>query len=328
MIMQRLALIYALAIAAIAAATMPSPSRAQDYPNKPIRLIVATAAGGLMDVVARVLAEGLDKSLGQRLVIENRSGSGGNIGGEAVAKSDPDGYTLGLVQLGNVAINPHVYTDMTFDPLVDLVPVAPITSSAILVVANAKIPASNLTELIALAKKEPGKLSYGSSGNGTAPHLAGEMFKAAAGVNILHVPYRGAGPAVNDTVGGHVQLTFVGLGAVRSGVEAGMLKILAVAQSQRLKSVPQFPTSAEAGLPGYEFVTWFGVVAPKGTPSSVIATLVKHIHAMQDDPVVQQRLAAGGLEPLKETPEQFGARMRHDQDRFRDIVKAAKLKPE
>jgi tripartite-type tricarboxylate transporter receptor subunit TctC len=261
-------------------------------------------------------------------VIENRSGSGGNIGAEAVAKSDPDGYTLGLVQIGNVAINPHVYTDMTFDPLVDLVPVAPVTSSAILVVANAKVPASNLTELIALAKKEPGKLSYGSGGNGTAPHLAGEMFKAAAGVNILHVPYRGVGPAVNDTIGGHVQLTFAGLGAVRSGVDADVLKILAVAQSQRLKSAPQFPTSAEAGLPGYEFVTWFGVVAPKGTPSTVIATLVNHIHAMQDDPLVQQRLASGGLEPLKETPEQFGARMRRDQDRFRDIVKAARLKPE
>ncbi len=180
---------------------------------------------------------------------------------------------------------------MTFDPFTDLVPVAPITSSAILVVANAKVPANDLRELIALAKREPGKLSYGSSGNGTAPHLAGEMFKAAAGVDILHVPYRGAGPAVNDTVGGHVQLTFVGLGAVRSAVDAGHLKILAVAQSQRLKSAPQYPTSAEAGLPGYEFVTWFGIVAPKGTPAPVIAKLVQHIHAMQDDPEVQKRLA-------------------------------------
>jgi tripartite-type tricarboxylate transporter receptor subunit TctC len=326
--MKWLAPLCVVAVALIAAVNASNPTRAEDYPSKPVRLIVATAAGGLMDVAARVLADSLDKSLGQRLVIENRSGSGGNIGAEAVVKSDPDGYTLGLVQIGNVAINPHVYTDMTFDPLVDLIPVAPVTSSAILVVANAKVPANNLTELIALAKKEPGKLSYGSSGNGTAPHLAGEMFKAAAGVDILHVPYRGAGPAVNDTVGGHVQLTFVGLGAVRSAVDAGMLKILAVAQSQRLRSAPQYPTSAEAGLPGYEFVTWFGVVAPKGTPAPVIANLVKHIHAMQDDPAVQRRLATGGLEALKETPEQFGARMRHDQNRFRDIVKAAKLKPE
>jgi len=311
-----------------ATVVLNATAQAQDYPNKPIRLIIATAAGGLMDVAARVAAESLDKSLGQRLVIENRSGSGGNIGAEAVAKAEPDGYTLGLVQIGNVAINPYVYPDMTFDPFTDLVPVAPLTSSAILVIANAKVPANDLRELIALAKRDPGKLSYGSSGNGTAPHLAGEMFKAAAGVDILHVPYRGAGPAVNDTVGGHVQLTFVGLGAVRAPVDAGLLKILAVAQSERLKSAPQYPTSAEAGLPGYEFVTWFGIVAPKGTPAPVIAKLVQHIHAMQDDPEVQKRLAAGGLEALKETPDQFGARMRRDHERFRDIVKAAKLKPE
>jgi tripartite-type tricarboxylate transporter receptor subunit TctC len=261
-------------------------------------------------------------------VIENRPGSGGNIGAEAVAKAEPDGYTLGLIQLGNVAINPHVYTDMTFDPLVDLIPVAPVTTSAILVVANAKVPANDLKELIALAKREPGKLSYGSGGAGTAPHLAGEMFKAAAGVDILHVPYRGVGPAVNDVAGGHIQLTFAGLGAVRAPVEGGLAKILAVAQSQRLKAAPQYPTSAEAGLPGYEFATWFGIVAPKGTPAPVIAKLAKHIHAMQDDPDVQRKLADGGLEGLKETPEQFGARMRRDYDRFRDIVKAAKLKPE
>jgi tripartite-type tricarboxylate transporter receptor subunit TctC len=326
--MKRLSRFGAVAALLIAVSSAANSSRAQDYPTKPIRLIVVTAAGGLMDVAARVLAESLDKSLGQPLVIENRAGSGGNIGTEAVAKAEPGGYTLGLIQIGNVAINPYVYPDMGFDPLIDLMPVAPVTTSAILVVANAKVPASNLSELIALAKKEPGKLSYGSAGNGTAPHLAGEMFKAAAGVDILHVPYRGAGPAVNDTIGGHVQLTFVGLGAVRSGVDAGMLKILAVAQPTRLKDAPQYPTSAEAGLPSYEFVTWFGVVAPKGTPRPIIDKLVQHIHMMQDDPAVQKRFATGGLEGLKETPEQFGARMRRDHDRFRDIVKAAKLRPE
>lgn len=301
---------------------------AQDYPTKPVRLMVPTAAGGLMDVVARVTADSLGNALGQRFVIENRSGSGGNLGVEVVAKAEPNGYTLGLVQLGNIAIDPHVYADMTFDPLVDLVPVAPMTSSAILVVVGTKVPVDDLRELIALAKREPGKLSYGSAGPGTAPHLAGEMFKAAAGVDILHVPYRGAGPAVNDVVGGHIQLTFAGWGAVRSAVEAGLAKVVAVAQSQRLKVAPQYPTSAEAGLPGYEFVTWFGIVAPKGTPAPVIATLVKQIHAIQDDPQVQRSFADGGLEALKETPEQFGTRMRRDYDRFRDIVKAAQLKPE
>jgi tripartite-type tricarboxylate transporter receptor subunit TctC len=312
----------------VAVAINPIAAQAQDYPTKPIRLIIPTASGGLMDVAARVAADKLDKSLGQRLVIENRPGSGGNIGAEAIAKAEPDGYTLGLIQIGNVAINPYVYPDMTFDPLTDLVPVAPVTSSAILVVANADVPANNLRELIALAKREPGKLSYGSAGSGTAPHLAGEMFKAAAGVDILHVPYRGAGPAVNDTIGGHVQLTFVGYGAVRSAVDAGRLKILAVAQPKRLQAAPQYPTSAEAGLPGYEFVTWFGIVAPKGTPAAVIDKLVKHIHAMQDDPEVREKFATGGLEVLEETPEQFGARMRRDHERFRDIVTAAHLKPQ
>jgi tripartite-type tricarboxylate transporter receptor subunit TctC len=313
----------------VGAATVPRAAPAQEYPTKPIRLVVTTAAGGLMDVAARITADYLGKKLGQRIIIENRPGSGGNLGIEAVVRSEPDGYTLVQIQLGNVAINPYVYTDMTFDPLTDLAPVAPLTSSAILVVANAKLPANDLRELIALAKHEPGKLSYGSAGPGTAPHLAGEMFKAAAGgIDILHVPYRGAGPAVNDLVGGHVQLTFVGWGAVRSPVEAGRAKVLAVAQSQRLKGAPQLPTSAEAGLPGYEFVTWFGLAAPKGTPAPMIATLSRHIHAMQDDPEVQRTLAQGGLEPLKETPEQFGARMRRDHAAFRDIVKAANLKPQ
>ena len=218
---------------------------------------------------------------------------------------------------------------MTFDPLNDLVPVAPVTSSAILVVASAGVPANDLQELIALAKKQPGKLAYGSAGPGTAPHLAGEMFKSAAGVDILHVPYRGVGTG-GERCGRRPCPAHIRSAGARCAapVEAGKAKVLAVAQAQRLKAAPQLPTSAEAGLPGYEFVTWFGVVAPKGTPAPVIATLAKHIHAMQDDPEVSKNLAHGGLEPLKESPEQFGARMRHDYERFADIVKAAKLKPE
>jgi tripartite-type tricarboxylate transporter receptor subunit TctC len=306
----------------------PGAAPAQDYPTRPIKLVVVTAAGGLMDVAARLTADHVGRALGQRILVENRPGSGGNLGAEAVAKAEPDGYTIGLIQIGNVAINPHVYTDLTFDPLNDLVPVAPVTTSAILVIANAQVPAQDLRELIALARREPGKLSYGSGGAGTAPHLAGEMFKAAAGIDLLHVPYRGVGPAVNDLVGGHIQLTFAGWGAVRGAVEAGRAKVLAVAQPKRLAGAPQIPTSAEAGLPGYEFATWFGIVAPKGTPAPVIATLARHIHTMQDDPQVLKSLSDGGLEALKETPEQFAARIRRDHERLRDIVKAAKLKPE
>jgi tripartite-type tricarboxylate transporter receptor subunit TctC len=317
------------AIAAVVCALIaPRPATADDYPTKPIHLLIPTAAGGLMDVAARIAADYLGKAMGQRLIIENRPGSGGNLGVEAVVKAEPDGYTLGLIQIGNVAINPYVYLDMPFDPLNDVIPVAPVTSSAILVVENAAVPANNLQEFIALAKKEPGKLAYGSAGPGTAPHLASEMFKSTAGVDLLHVPYRGAGPAVNDTIGGHVQLTFVGWGAVRGPVEAGRLKVLAVAQPKRIAAAPNLPTAAEAGLPGYEFVTWFGVVAPKGTPQPIIDKLVKNIHAMQDDPEVMRTLGESGLEPLKESPQEFGARMRRDHDRFRDIVKAAGLKPQ
>jgi tripartite-type tricarboxylate transporter receptor subunit TctC len=313
---------------ALLTAAAPTSALPQDYPSKPIRLVVVTAAGGLMDVAARVTAEHLGKALGQRVVVENRGGSGGNLGAEAVAKAEPDGHTIGLIQVGNVAINPYIYLDLTFDPLHDLVPVAPVTSSAILVVANAKVAAKDLRGLIALAKRQPGKLSYGSGGPGTAPHLAGELFKALAAVDILHVPYRGVGPAVNDLAGGHVDLTFAGWGAVRSPVESGLARVLAVAQSTRLVAAPQFPTAAEAGLPGYEFVTWFGIVAPKGTPASVIATLSRHIHEMQEDPGVKARLIDSGLEALEESPEEFGARIRRDHERFRDIVKAAGLKPE
>jgi len=326
--MRWLGLWLALATTVVISVGAPIAAGAQDYPSKPIRLVVITAAGGLMDVAARTTAEYVGNALGQRIVIENRPGSGGNLGAEAVARAEPDGYTIGLIQLGNVAINPHVYTDMTFDPLSDLAPVAPVTTSAMLVIASAKLPANDLRELIALAKREPGKLSYGSGGTGTAPHLAGEMFKAVAGVDILHVPYRGVGPAVNDLVGGHIQLTFGGWGAVRSPVDAGLARILAVAQPKRIAVAPQFPTAAEAGLPGYEFATWFGIVAPKGTPPATITTLVRHIHAMQDDPQVQRRLGESGLEALKESPEEFGARMRRDYERLGPIVKAAKLKPE
>jgi len=313
----------AVALSALAASSIAAP--AQEYPTKPIRLVVVTAAGGLMDVAARVTAEHLTQSLGQRVVVENRAGSGGNLGAEAVTRAEPDGHTIGLIQVGNVAINPYIYPDLSFDPLNDLVPVAPVTSSAILVIANTRVPAGNLRELIALARGAPGKLSYGSGGPGTAPHLAGEMFKMAAGVNILHVPYRGVGPAVNDLAGGHVDLTFAGWGAVRGAVESGLARVLAVAQSKRLFAAPQFPTAAEAGLPGYEFVTWFGIVAPKGTPAGVIETLSHHIHAMQDKESVKATLLDGGLEVLEETPEEFGARIRRDHERFRDIVKAAGL---
>lgn len=313
-----------IGLAALPARTV----RAAEYPSRPVRLIVTTAPGGLMDVAARLFADSFDKQFHERLVVENRGGAGGNLGLEVMTKSPPDGYTLAQIQIGNVAINPFVYKDLPFDVFKDVAPVAPLTSSPILVMASAKLPVNNLRELIALAKSEPGKLNDGTAGAGTAPHLAGVLFERAAGIKLTHIHYRGAGPAVADLAAGHVDLSFVGLGAVRGQLDAGLVKALAVAQPTRLPGAPNIPTTADAGLPSYEFVTWFGIAAPRGTPPAVIATLVRAIHTMQDDPMVQKRLAESGLEPLKETQEQFAARIRRDYDRMGPVVQAIGLKPE
>lgn len=306
----------------------PDAHAEDTYPSKPIRLIVTTAPGGLMDVAARLFSDSLDKQFGQRVLVENRGGAGGNVGVDIMTKSPPDGYTLAQIQIGNVAINPFVYKDLPFDVFKDLAPVAPLTSSPILVVVSASLPVKSLADLIAMAKRDPGKLNYGSAGPGTAPHLAGEMFAQAAGIKLTTVHYRGAGPAVTDLAAGQVQIAFVGLGAVRGQIDAGHVKALAVAQPHRLHAAPDLPTTAEAGLPAFEFVTWFGIAAPRGTPRPVVDKLVAAIHVMQDDPVVQARLADSGMEALKETPDAFGARIRRDYEKFRDVVKAADLKPE
>ena len=301
---------------------------AQDYPSKPIRLIVATAPGGLMDVAARLTSDFFERTYGQRVVVENRGGAGGVLAVDAVAKAPPDGYTVGQIQIGNVAISPFLVKDLPFDPLTDLVPVAPLTSSPVVVAIGAKIPANTLDEFIALARREPGKLNYGSAGPGTIPHLAGELFSQSARVRLTAVHYRGAGPALNDLLAGQVQAIFVGLGVVRAHAAAGTVRVLAVSQAQRLPGAPEIPTAAEAGLAAFELTTWFGIVVPKGTSERIVATLARQIHAMQGDPLVQKRLSEGGLDVLRESPAQFRARILRDHERFREIVKTAGLKPE
>jgi tripartite-type tricarboxylate transporter receptor subunit TctC len=298
-------------------------AQAQEYPAKPIRYIVATAPGGLMDVPARLLADYFEKRYGQRLVVENRGGGGGVMAGDAVAKAAPDGYTLAQIQVGNVAINPFTVKDMPFDPLRDFAPVSTLTSSPVVVTVDGRLGVNTLQEFIALAKTR--SLNYGSAGIGTIPHLSGELFAHAAGIKMTPVHYRGAGPALNDLLAGQVQAIFVGLGVVRS---QSSVKMLAVSQPKRLAAAPEIPTAAEAGLPAFEVNTWFGVVAPRGTPEAIVNQLNRQIHAALDDATAQKRLNEGGLEPLKDTPAQFGARMRADHERFREIVKAAGLKPE
>ena len=314
-----------LACGLAAATPWSAGTLAQAYPTKTIRMVVPFAPGGVNDLLARLVADHLEKTLGQRVLVETRPGAGGNIGAEIVAKAPPDGHTLCLIQSGNVAINPFLYKDMTFDALNDLVPVAPVSTSPQLVSVYTKLPVSSLRELIALAKREPGKLNHASPGNGTSPHLAAELFAHMAGIQLVHVPYRGVAPALVDLAAGQVQLTFLGPAAIDGQLKAGTIRPLAVARSTRLKTLPDVPTADEAGLPGYEFSTWFGVVASKGTPADIVAVLNRHINAMLDDPDVQKRLAGIGMEPLKESTAQFAQRIKTDYDKFGAIVQRAKV---
>ena len=313
-----------LATAALLAGA-PETTLAQSYPTKPIRLVVPAAPGGISDLTARILADWLDKATGQRVLLEHKPGAGGNVGADIIAKAAPDGYTLCLISTGNVAINPFVYKAMPFDALTDLVPVAPIVSSDQVVIVNSNLPVRNLQELIDLAKREPGKLNFSSAGVATTVHLAGELFAHMAGVKLVHVPYRGAGPAVADLATGQVQASFIGLGAIRGQLQAGTIRALAVAGPKRLSALPDVPTATEAGLPGYEFQSWFGVVTTKGTPPEVVAILNRHINAMLDDPDIQKRMQELGMEPLKETPEQYAARIKRDFQVYGDIVRRANV---
>lgn len=304
------------------------PADAEDYPNRPIHLIVPAAPGGISDILARLVSKELSEKFGQSVIVENRSAAGGNLGVEMVAKAAPDGYSLSLIQVGNVAINPYLYKNLGFDPLRDLLPVAAVASSAQIVTAYPGLPANNLTELIALAKSEPGQLIYGSAGIGTSTHLGGELLAQMAGVKLLHVPYRGMAPALIDLTAGRLQLAFVGLAAIKSSLDAGTLKALAVSQASRLKAAPKIPTADESGLPGYEFITWFGIVATQGTPPEIVEKLNSAINSILDSPNIRQRFSDLGMEPLIESPSVFSARIQKDYEKFGKMIKAAQIKIE
>jgi tripartite-type tricarboxylate transporter receptor subunit TctC len=300
-------------------------ARADDYPSRPIRLVVPAPPGGILDLLARLLSQNLEQSLGQPVVVENRGAAGGNLGVELVAKAPPDGYSLCLIQVGNVAANPYLYKDLAFDPLRDLAPVATLASSPEIVTAYPGLPANNLSQLIALAKKEPGKLSYGSAGVGTSTHLGAALFEQMSGTKLLHVPYHGMGPALLDLIAGRVQLAFSGLAPIKSDLQAGTLKALAVARSTRLKAAPTIPTADESGLPGYEFITWFGVVAAGRTPAPIVQKLNAAINAMLKRPEIDQRFSDLGMEPLVETPAAFSTLIQKDYKKYGAMIKAAHI---
>src|SRR5258705_1874815 len=268
------------------------------YPARTIRLVAGTAPGGITDYLARMSAEGLTARLGAQVVVENKAGATGNLAIEHVAKSAPDGYTLLLVAGGNVVITPFLYGSLPFDPLNDIVPVFNVAGAPQLLVVPGALPVKDLRDFLALAKANPGTMNYASAGPGSTTHLAADHFARLAGLQMVHVPYKGTGPALADLVAGRVQMLSVGLGPVQAHLKSGALKALAAASKVRLAALPGMPTSAEAGLPGYEMTTWFGIFAPKGTTSGIVRLVNSKMQAVIDDPTARQRLLDSGIEPL------------------------------
>ena len=301
---------------------------AQSYPSQSIRMIVPYAAGGVTDMLGRRAAEHIKTRTGQTGVVENRPGAGGNTGTAAVATAPPDGYTLGHVTVSNVNMNQFLYKSMPYDPLNDLAPVAVTGDAPQIMVMNAKVPATNLKEFIAWAKANPDKANYGSAGTGSTVHLAAEQIARQSGMKVTHVSYRGAGPAVADLISGNVQMMVVAAALVVEHAKSGSLRILAAASPQRLPLLPDVPTTAEAGLPVYETLNWFGVFAPKGTPAEIVGKLNAIVNSMADEPEIAKRLAANYILPMKLSPESFAKMVRDDTPKWERIIKDAGIQPE
>ena len=308
---------------AVAGAASFAPAHAEPYPAKPIHVIVSTSAGGVTDLCARIFGAFLTARSGQTVVIDNKSGAGGNIAMDAVAKSAPDGYTLGVANTGNIVINPYLYRHMPYDPLTDLVPVGSLGQVPLFLVVNGKVPARTLQEFVAYAKREPGKLSYASAGTGTTPHLAADEFIRRAGLNIVHVPYRGSAPGVMDVISGNIPMIFISTGPHMEFVRRGDLRILAVAADKRLPYLPDVATFGEQGFPGFAVSTWFALFAPRGTPRDIVEQLNADVRDMVADADSHRRLAGNFVDPAPMTAAQFAAEVRADAAKWERIVRAS-----
>jgi tripartite-type tricarboxylate transporter receptor subunit TctC len=298
---------------------------AQQYPVKPVRLIIAYAAGGGTDTVGRVFAQKLSEGLGRQVIVDNRPGANGNIATEVAVKSQPDGYTMIMGNIGPIGVNPHLYK-LAFDPLRDLAPVTLIATAPLLVVVHPSLPVNSLKELIALAKREPGKISYSSAGVGSSNHLAGALFNIEAGVDVVHIPYKGAAPALTDLIAGQVQLSFQTLPSVGGNVKSKRLKPLAVTSARRASTYPDVPTAAEAGLKGFEVSAWYSILVPAGTPRPIIERLNGEILKALKQKDVVDRLQADGAEVAGTSPEEFGEFMRRETAKWGRVVKLSGMK--
>jgi len=312
----------------VGAALVPWPAPAQTadgWPNKPLRFILPFPPGGGTDIVGRLIADRMTASLGQPVVTENRGGAGGNVGAEAAARSAPDGYTIVLVA-PSLAISPSLYSKLNYDPVKDFAPVSLVATVPNVMVTHPSVPANTLAEFIRFAKTKPGGMNFGSGGSGTSNHLAGELFNIVAGVKLVHVPYKGVNLAMNDVLSGQIHLVVIGVPAAAPHIKAGKLRALALVAPQRASALPEVPTVAEAGLPNFEVTTWYGILAPAGTPKPIVtrlnAELVKIMHA----PEMKDRLATMATDPVTSTPEEFADYIKREIVKWGEVVRQAGLK--
>ena len=299
-------------------------AQSQQYPTKPVRIIAPFAPGGGTDFIARLIAQKLTERLGHQVIVENKPGAGGNLGAEFAVKSAPDGYTLLLVA-GSYTVNPSLYK-LSFDPVNDITPVVQLSQGPFVVAVHPSVPANSLKELIELARRQPDKLSYASAGSGSITHLASELFLDMAKVKIVHIPYKGTGPALNDTIAGSTQLIFGSVSTTLQFIKSGRLRGLAVTTPRRISALPDLPTVAEAGVPGYEVVLWHGLVAPKGVPRPIVDRLNREANEVLKAKDMGDLLATDGVAPAGGTPEQFRAVIKADIERWRGVVKQANIK--
>ncbi len=316
----------ARAVLAAVSALLVTTAASQGFPNRPVRVVVPFPAGGTTDLIARAVSQKLTESTGQPFVVDNRPGAGGNIGSELVAKSPPDGYTLLMGTVGTHAINPGLYPKMPYDHVRDFTPVILVAGVPNVLVVNPSLPVNSVQELIAYAKANPGKLNFASSGNGTSIHLSGELFKTMAGVQMTHVPYKGSAPALQDLVGGQVQLMFDNLPSSLALIKGGKLKPLAVTSLSRAAALPDVPTLAESGLPGFEASSWFGLLAPAGTPPAVVTKLNTEVAKWLASPEAKEKLLAQGAIAAGGTPEDFAKHIAAETAKWQKVVKESGAK--
>lgn len=320
-----IAVAAAAALSATSALAQGAPAADSAYPTKPVRIVVPLSAGGPTDLLARIIGQQLGEKLRQPVIIENRPGAGGNIGADIVAKSPADGYTLFMGTSGPLSINPSLYSKLAFNPATDFAPIVLIASAPFVVATHPAVPAKSIKELIALAKSKPGQLNFGAV-SGSAAHLATELFKSMAGLDMVHVSYKGAAPATNELVAGQIQLSFASTPGVMPMVKAGKLTALAVTSAKRMTQLPEIPTLAESGLPSYEASVWYGLVAPAKTPQAIIVRLNTEINKILQDKSIRQKLLANDFEPAGSTPEQFDAYIRAETVKWAKVVKSSGAK--